>query len=404
MVDSVGPFRTLYIDMNSFFASVEQHLDSSLRGRPLGITAMEEEVGICVAASVEAKRYGVKTGTPVIEAKRLAPGIAFRPSRHRLYVRFNLKLAGLFDRFAEVERIRSIDEFQIGLSGETSSLSGAQALVATLKDALRYEIGPTIRFSAGIGPNHLLAKIAGKLEKPDGCQWLSPDNMPERLAHMALDDLPGISRAMKARLLHAGVPDIATLYRLDPRHARLIWRSVEGERFVRALQGEAIPLFKTKRGGVDNSKVLAPEYRHPREAYLVSRWLIEKAAMRLRRAGMVAGRLHLHISRYGRPSFDAGMRCSLSQDTGVFLRTNKELWRSLWPRIKGAQLAAVRVHLGHVQLLTQRNGDLLLGLPPATRTTGERLSQALDFTNARYGAGTAIYGRNTPHPGFFERG
>lgn len=311
----MGSFRTLYVDMNSFFASVEQHLDPALRGRPLGITAMEEEVGICVAAYVEAKCFGVKTGTPVVEAKHLCPGIVFRPSRHRLYVGFNLRLTGLFDRYTEVERIRSVDEFQIGLSGQTSTLAGAKALVRVLKNAVAHEIGPTIRFSAGIGPNQLLAKIAGKLEKSDGRQWLSPDNMPERLAHMALDDLPGILWAMKARLKRAGVMDIASLYALDPRHACLIWHSVEGERFVRALQGEAITLLKTKRGGVGNSKVLAPEYRHPREAYLVNRWLIEKAAMRLRRAGMVAGHFQLHVSRYGARSLNTGMRCAASQDT-----------------------------------------------------------------------------------------
>lgn len=76
----MGPFRTLYLDMNSFFASVEQQLDPGLRGRPVAITAMEQPVGICVAASYETKAFGVRTGTPVREARRLCPGIAFRPT------------------------------------------------------------------------------------------------------------------------------------------------------------------------------------------------------------------------------------------------------------------------------------------------------------------------------------
>src|SRR5690606_12204544 len=115
-------------------------------------------------------------------------------------------------------------------------------LVATLKAAVAAEVGACLRFSAGIGPNHLLAKIAGKLEKPNGCQWLGPDNMPERIADLALDDLPGISRNMRARLEAAGIRTMTQLCQLDPRHARTIWRSVGGERFVRALQGEHIPL------------------------------------------------------------------------------------------------------------------------------------------------------------------
>lgn len=400
----MGPFRTLYLDMNSFFASVEQQLDPSLRGRPVAITAMEKPVGICVAASYEAKAFGVKTGTPVKDARRLCPGITFRPSRHRLYVRFNLRVAEVLDRYAELERIRSVDEFQLVLSGEATMLEGAAHLVATLKAAVAQEVGICLRFSAGIGPNHLLAKIAGKLEKPDGFQWLSAENMPDRIAHLALDDLPGISRAMKARLEQAGIHDVPSLCRLDPRHARAIWRSVEGERFVRALQGEPIPLLNTRRGGFGNSKVLAPEFRDPRAAYLVSRWLVEKAAARLRRDGRVAGRFSLYIARQGAHSLHQGMRCTQSQDTAYFLQINRQLWRSLWPDLRGQRLAAIGVHLGAVELLERRNGDLLQPLAAADRTGGEKVSAAVDYINRRYGAGAITWGVNQPHPGFFERG
>lgn len=400
----MGPFRTLYIDMNSFFASVEQQLDPALRGRPVAITAMENEKGCCVAASYEAKAFGVKTGTSVADARRLCPGIVFLPSRHRLYVRFNLRVAAVLDRYAELERIRSVDEFQMVLSGEATALDGARALVARLKAAVAAEVGQCLRFSAGIGPNHLLAKIAGKLEKPDGCQHLGPDNMPDRIAHLGLDDLPGISRSMRARLEHAGVRDMVSLCRLDPRHARAIWRSVEGERFVRSLQCEPIPLVKTQRGGFGNSKVLAPEFRRPAEAYLVSRWLIEKAAARLRREGRVAGSFALHLGPYGRAAWTRAMRCAPTQDTLEFMRINRALWRQAWPAIRGRQLASIGVHLGDVDFLTARTGDLLIPIGPGELTAGERASVAADFINQRFGAGTIQFGINQPHPGFFERG
>ncbi|QRZ12686.1 UMUC-like DNA-repair protein [Paracoccus methylovorus] len=400
----MGPLRTLYIDMNSFFASVEQQLNPSIRGRPVAITAMENEKGCCVAASYEAKAFGVKTGTSVPEARQLCPGIVFLPSRHRLYVRFNLRVAAVLDRHAELERIRSVDEFQIVLSGEETEIDSARALVARLKDAVAQEVGECLRFSAGMGPNHLLAKIAGKLEKPNGCQHLDRGNMPDRIAHLALDDLPGISRSMRERLERAGVRDIVSLCRLDPRHARAIWRSVEGERFVRALQGEPIPLVKTQRGGFGNSKVLAPEFRAPAEAYLVSRWLIEKAAARLRRDGRVAGSFALHLSPMGRFPWARSIRCAPTQDTLEFMRINRALWRRAWPEIRGGRLAAIGVHLGDVDYLTSRTGDLLLPVAPAERTQGERASAAADFINQRFGQGTIRFGVNRPHPGFFERG
>jgi DNA polymerase-4 len=153
-------------------------------------------------------------------------------------------VANVLDRHGELTHIRSVDKFQLALSGAARELDGAAELVARLKRAVASDVGACLRFSAGIGPNHLLAKIAGKLEKPDGFRWLSPDNMPGAIAHLALNDLPGIPHAMKDRLYRTGVYDVETLYRLDPRHARLIWRSVEGERFVRLLQGMDIPLLR----------------------------------------------------------------------------------------------------------------------------------------------------------------
>ena len=102
----------LCIDMNSFFASVEQHEEPYLRGKPVGITAMEGDVGCLVAASYEAKYFGVKTTMSIKEARALCPKIILRPSRHRLYVNYNQRIARIFDQYAELEYVRSVDEFQ----------------------------------------------------------------------------------------------------------------------------------------------------------------------------------------------------------------------------------------------------------------------------------------------------
>lgn len=346
----------------------------------------------------------MKTGTKVRDALQLCPGIALRPSRHRLYVRFNLAIADILDRYAELDKIRSVDEFQLILSGEARELDGAVALVKLLKAKVAEEIGPCLRFSAGIGPNALLAKIAGKLQKPDGCSWLSARNMPGALAHLQLDDLPGISGSMKDRLIRAGIHTIPELYDLDPRHARAIWNSVEGERFVRGLQGMVMAQQPSVRGGFGNSKILAPEFRAPREAYMVSRWLVEKVAERLRREGRTASQFSLQISVMDGPGFAQTIKCAPSQDTTGFLRVNQALWRAAWPRIRGRRLMSVGVYLGGVDFLKNRTGDLLRSLGPAEQTQHEKLAAAADCLNQRYGAGTVTFGVNTPHPGFFDRG
>ena len=349
------PFRVLYLDMNSFFASVEQQLDPALRGRPVAITAVDSDSGACVAASYEAKAHGVKTGTHVRDARRLCPDIIFRPSRHRLYVRFNLAVADVLDRHAELTHIRSVDEFQLALSGETRTLAGAVDLVARLKAAVAAEG-------------------------------------------------PGISTAIKARLFRARIFDVPGLFRLDPRHARLIWRSVEGERFVRMLQGMDIPLVATERGGFGNSKVLSPEYRDPRRAYLVGRWLVEKATARLRRDGRVAGRFSLSVSFMAGGAWSRNVSCFPTQDTAIFLRLHRALWVRLWRTARPGAVISIGVHLGDVGLLLDRRGDLLMPLAPAELTRGEKVSRALDQINARHGDGAMRFGMNTPHPGFFERG
>lgn len=249
----------------------------------------------------------VGVGTRIYDARRKCPGIVFRPSRHRLYVRVNQKIAAVLDELGELERVRSIDEFQVALGGSTAKLDGAMELARRMKAAIRDKVGSQLRCSIGLGPNQLLAKIAGKLEKPDGLQWLAPENMPDRITHLEMDDLPGISRGIRKRLYHAMIWDVQALYALDPRHARQIWRSVEGERFVRALQGENIPLIETQRNGYGNLKVLAPKYRRPDQAVLVGRWLVEKATERMRRDDYCARRFSLHARFFPRGGW-AGSR------------------------------------------------------------------------------------------------
>lgn len=406
-----GPFRVLYIDMNSFFASVEQHLDPSLRGRPVAIAALDGNAGTCVAACYMAKARGVKTGTHVRDARRLCPGIVILPSRHRLYVRHNLEIAAILDTMAEVERIRSVDEFQIGLSGPARELQGARALVARMKGELARHYEGAIRFSAGIAPNHLLAKIAGKLEKPDGCQHLGPDNMPDRIADMAPTDLPGISRGIGTRLAAAGIHTVGDLWAMDPRHARRVWGSIEGERFVRALQGEHIPLLPTKKAGFGSSKVLSPANRRAETARLVGRWLIQKASRRMRRQGWLTRQLSLQVVLgWHQPeqptwSWSGSRKLRPTADAFLLLEVYEALWATMLREARPiVQVLSVHTQLGDVLPLDQRSGDLLEELPPGELTTRERASLVMDQVNSRFGRGAMRIGEEQPHPGFFERG
>lgn len=397
-------YRCLYIDMDSFYASVEQQLDPKLRGRPVAITAVDHDAGAVVAASYDAKALGIGVGTRIYEARRLCPDIAFIGARHRVYVRFNQKIARIIDKIVEVERIRSVDEFQLRLSAGDQTLERAKIKARQIKAAIREGVGESIGCSIGIGPNHLLAKIAGKLQKPDGLSWLSTDNMPDALAHWPLDKLPGIARGILRKLNAAGVETIPDLYRLDPRHARLIWRSVEGERFIRSLQGVNIPLQTTKRHGFGNTKVLSPENRPIKNAYHVSRWLVEKSTTRLRRDGYVAGVFSLQVALLPRGWWQGSRSTFPSQDTWHFLTLHKELWQQCYRETGCKTFLSTGVHLGSIKKLTERSGDLFLTLPQSGPTDKERLGTTIDTLNRRFGPDTVSYGLTRPHYGFFEKG
>jgi len=338
------------------------------------------------------------------DARACCPEIILRPSRHRLYVRYNQKIARVIDRHAELQRVRSVDEFQVQLGGKTSELNAAIALTKQIKKSVRQEVGENIRFSAGLGSNHLLAKIAGKLDKPNGLAWLSPANMPERIAHLKIDDLPGISKGTKRKLNYAGIWSIEELYGLDPRHARAIWRSVEGERFIRALQGMNVPLLKTQRNGYGNSKILAPEYRQPDQARLVGRWLLEKSCQRMRRDGYCARIISFSARFHPYGGWRDSIRLTASQDTIKFLRHYEHLWYRMMLQCRPQTLTSLSVHCSDVLPLSDRSAELFLPLDAGRRNDTEKLTSVIDNINKRYGAGAIKIGINQEHPGFFERG
>src|SRR5512140_1315283 len=114
------PLTSLLVDFNSYFASVEQEVEPRLRGKPLGVVPMLADTTVCIAASVEAKTYGVRTGTKVAEARRLCPGIEFVIARHEIYIEYHHRAVEVVDSVVPVRAVLSIDEMDCELSGRWS--------------------------------------------------------------------------------------------------------------------------------------------------------------------------------------------------------------------------------------------------------------------------------------------
>mgnify|MGYP003627460678 CR=1 FL=1 len=283
----------LYLDFDSFFASAEQHFNADLRGRPLGVVPLDSPHTGCIAVSRQAKALGVKSGTTVKQAREIIPDMIFVVARHDVYVRLHKRILEVIDTVVPVSKVRSIDEVVCNLLPHEAR-EGA-ALSQRMKSALAEAFSDTLSCSIGMAPTELLAKIGAELNKPDGFVLIEADDLPARLEHIDLDDLPGISKGMRARLTAAHVNDFKSLWELAPKQARAIWGSVEGERFWNGLHGYHIERPETKKSMFGHSRMLPHDWRAPDKIRACSRLLTTSAARRLRRADVRATKLSLSL-------------------------------------------------------------------------------------------------------------
>ena len=372
-------------DMDSYFASVEQYLRPELRGRSVGVIPVETDSTCVIAASYEAKRLGVKVGTGVREARRLCPGILLVKARPEIYVQVHRRILRSVDRCAEVHHVYSIDEWTVRLRGEERQPDMARRLARDVKGRILEDFGPWITCSIGIAPTRLLAKIASKLEKPDGLTVLSVDDMPHRIENVSLDDLHGIGRGMLARLDEHGIRDVRGLWEVGREQAVRIWGSVSGAHWWAGFHGHDEPEPPTARRSMSHGNVLAPRFRNEEAACCIMARLVCKLAQRLRRGGYLAGSLRISArdERGGSFSEEIGLPCV--QDTTTILKSFYVIWRRRKP--------------GAVPI--KKVGVCVAGLVPATQVPRplfdeleklRRLSQAIDKINSRWGPLAVYFG------------
>ncbi len=381
--------RCLLVDFNSYFASVEQQVQPALRGRPVGIVPMMAETTCCIAASYEAKAFGVRTGTQVAEARKLCPGIVFVEARHPLYVEFHHRAIAAVDWIAPVEQVLSIDEMACGLPMGWSSRERATALALRIKAGLREALGECLRVSVGIAPNVFLAKQASNLQKPDGLVVLDDTDLPGPLLRMKLDDLTGINRGMLARLHAHGLTTVAQLWRARREQLHTIWGGVGGDDFHDQLHGLPVRRLAGPRRTLGHSHVLPPEQRNRDDACAVLDRLTQKAAMRLRREGLVAGAMSvgLRCAVRGQASqrWEQAARMAHTQDTQTLLHTLAALWAGLPPQLPPPFKVGMVLH--DLLPLAQSSAGLF---DDDSRRNG--LWQAVDALNLRYGKHTVYCG------------
>jgi DNA polymerase-4 len=319
--------RYLFIDFDSFFASVEQQFQPHLRGKPVAVVpSLGVDTTCCIAASYEAKARGVKTGTGVREARFLCPGIQFVQGNHKRYIQTHNKIHKIIHEIIYVDAVLSIDEMVGRLPPHWQPPEIARAKALEIKAALKSQIGPYIGASIGLAPNRFLAKLASKLEKPDGLVTLDFDDLPQILYRFELEDITGIGRRMQERLRTARITTMKELCDA-PRHTlHRIWKSVAGDRMWYALRGIEMSRAETTRQTIGHSHVLPPRLRSFQGAHATLHRMLQKAVRRLRAMDHFTAHLDVQVTFGFEFRWRAEARCFPTQDNVTLGRLLNDLW------------------------------------------------------------------------------
>ena len=199
----------LHLDMNAFFASVEQAANPSLRGKPIVVGGGIKKGSVVAAASYEAKSYGIKNGMATWDARKLCPNLVVVIGDMTKYVYTSKVITRMLIDYTDLVEVFSIDEAFVDITDTKERFGGEIALAHDIKRRIKKRFGLTC--SIGIGPNKLMAKLAGELQKPDGLVILKREDIPEKIKDVAVKELCGVGRKIEVYLAELGIKTIGDL-------------------------------------------------------------------------------------------------------------------------------------------------------------------------------------------------
>ena len=233
----------MHIDMNAFFAAVEQQSNPALRNRPVAVTGSQQRT-IILTCSYEARTFGVKTGMTLYEARQKCPQLQLVVANNRLYTHVSAQIIQIFQDYTPLVEVFSIDEAFLDVTGSLKIFGSVQRISYLIKSRIKARLGITC--SVGIAPNKLLAKLASDMQKPDGLTIIAPDKISSVLEELPIGELCGIGRSTERKLNVLGIYTCGQLGRYSAP-------SLKG-RF--GIIGERLKLMGQ---GIDESAVIPPE-------------------------------------------------------------------------------------------------------------------------------------------------
>jgi DNA polymerase-4 len=305
------------MDLNSCFATIEQQANPLLRGKPIAVAAFVTNKGCILAASVEAKKLGIKTGMRVMDGRAIYPKLVVLPSDPWKYRNVHLKLRNLISDYTNDFAPKSIDEFVLNMESYPKlATSNMQQVATEIKKRIKTEIGEWLTVSVGISTNRYLAKVAAGLNKPDGLDEINRSNFLKIYSGLKLTDLTGIKERNAARLNSMGVYSVLDFFNAPIWRLRAAFHSITGLYWHTRLSGYEVDDVKYGRRSYGNSVAIGKNLSKIGELSPILARLTEKMCSRLRAAGYRASGIYLMVAykdgswwhkgrRLSQPRFDS---------------------------------------------------------------------------------------------------
>ena len=371
-----APRVILHLDMDAFFAAVEQHDQPDLRGKPL-LIGHDGPRGVVATASYEARPYGCHSAQPMVVAKRLCPQAIILPVSGSRYREVSQQMFAILDQYSPLVQPLSIDEAFLDLTGTERSLGDPINVARRLKEQIKRELG--ITGSVGVAPNKYLAKLASDMNKPDGLTVIREEDIDRVLPPLPVTKLWGIGKATNAKLESWGIRTIGDLRKYGVEGLRTLLGS-DAERYANLARGidhrPVVPDHQAK--SISHEQTFGVDVAEPDEVRRVLFEQVEAVGRRLRKHGFTARGVSLKI-RFG--DFETINRsATLPQATNI----TSELWQASKAIFDKWDFKPVRLIGMAAERLNEGGGQEGLFVDP-DREKQKKLDSVADAINAKFG-------------------
>jgi DNA polymerase-4 len=358
-------FRRLFIDFDSFYASIEQQDNPEYRGKPIIVVPVVSDYTCAIAASYQAKRLGVKTGTRVKTAKEKIPGLFVCGARPKRYVEVHNQIVEILSQHFKKIQVLSIDEMACEIDEDDDF--DCEMISALLKLDFQEKLGEHITCSIGVAKNVFLSKVAADMDKPNGFTALG-QKAQEQLETLGLTDLPGIAEKMEARLNKSRIKTVEDLFNTEELKLKKAWGSIIGARWFHMIRGSLQCDYGLSDNEIPKSfghtHVLPPSKRDDSGSFEVFEALLFKGLERLNKHRIGAKRVAIYLSWRNTKTKRRGTYKKVSPI--AIASMNYTYWsmiaNELWKQLPTLDLEAIPLLVGIRFTRTMKQEDINLQL------------------------------------------